>query len=65
MDFNSLAFLVFFCGVAVLTYCMPRKAKPLFLLIASYVFYLYKPENARLVMLLISATSSPTAAALP
>ncbi len=56
MDFNSLIFLGFFCGAAVLTYCFPRKLKPLFLLAASYAFYLYKPENARLVLLLISST---------
>lgn len=56
MDFNSLAFLGFFCGIAVLTYCFPRRAKPYFLLLASYAFYLYKPENARMVGLLVSAT---------
>lgn len=56
MDFNSLAFLLFFGGAAALTYFFPRKAKPYFLLLASYAFYLYQPQNARLVMLLISAT---------
>ena len=56
MDFNSLVFWCFFCGAAVLTYCFPRKAKPYFLLLASYAFYMYKPENAQLVLLLISAT---------
>ena len=56
MDFNSLAFLGFFAVAAILTYCFPRKAKPYFLLLASYAFYLYKPQNAKLVALLISAT---------
>lgn len=56
MDFNSLIFLGFFAGVAALTYCFPRQAKPYFLLLASYAFYMYKPQNARLVVLLVSAT---------
>ena len=33
MDFNSLIFLGFFAGVAALTYCFPRQAKPYFLLL--------------------------------
>lgn len=56
MDFNTLIFLGFFAGTAVVYYALPRMFKPLFLLAASYCFYLYKPENARLVTLLISAT---------
>ena len=56
MDFNTLIFLGFFAGVAVLTYCVPRQVKPYFLLLASYAFYLYKPENARLVWVLIAST---------
>lgn len=56
MDFNSLIFLGFFAGAAALTYCFPRQAKPYFLLLASYAFYMYKPQNARLVVLLVSAT---------
>lgn len=56
MDFNTLIFLGFFAGVAVLTYCVPRPAKPYLWLLASYAFYLYKPENARLVFILISVT---------
>lgn len=56
MDFNSLIFLGFFCGAAALTYCFPRKLKPYFLLLASYAFYMYKPQNAKLVILLMSTT---------
>lgn len=56
MDFNSLIFLGFFAAVAVLTYCVPTRIKPYFLLAASYLFYLYKPENARLIWVLICAT---------
>lgn len=56
MDFNTLVFLGFFAGVAVLTYCVPHAAKPYLWLLTSYAFYLYKPENARLVFILISVT---------
>ncbi len=56
MDFNTPIFLGFFAAVALLTYCVPRQAKPYLLLVASYVFYMYKPENARLVALLVSVT---------
>ena len=56
MDFNTLAFLGFFALTAVLYYALPKAIKPVLLLAASYCFYLYKPENARLVVLLISAT---------
>ena len=38
MDFNTLIFLGFFAGVAVLTYCVPRPAKPYLWLLASYAF---------------------------
>ena len=56
MDFNTPIFLGFFAAVALLTYCVPRQAKPYLLLVASYIFYMYKPENARLVALLVSVT---------
>ena len=56
MDFNSLVFLGFFAAVAVFSYCMPRQIKPYFLLLASYLFYLYKPQNAKLIGVLIAAT---------
>lgn len=56
MDFNSLVFLGFFCAVAVLNYVLPRFLRPVFLLAASYAFYLYEPKNASLAALLIAAT---------
>ena len=64
MDFNTLVFLGFLAVVTALYYLVPRPAKPYFLLAASYVFYLYKPENAALVVLLIGATVITWAAAL-
>ena len=56
MDFNTPIFLGFFAAAALLTYCVPRQLKPYLLLVASYIFYMYKPENARLVALLVSVT---------
>ncbi len=57
MDFNTLIFLGFLALVTILYYLVPKAAKPYLLLLASYVFYLYKPENARLVYVLICATA--------
>lgn len=64
MPFNSIIFVGFLAGVTALYYLVPRLAKPYFLLVASYAFYLYQPENARLVALLISATLVTWAAGL-
>lgn len=64
MDFNTLIFLGFLAGVTALYYLVPKGAKPYFLLAASYIFYLYKPQNAALVLLLISATVVTWAASL-
>lgn len=64
MDFNTLLFLAFFAGTAVLNYVFPRILRPYFLLVASYLFYMYKPENAALVALLAGATIITWAAGL-
>ncbi len=64
MDFNTLIFLGFLAAVTALYYLVPKGAKPYFLLAASYVFYLYKPENAALILLLIAATAVTWAGAL-
>lgn len=64
MPFNSIIFVGFLAGVTALYYLVPRLAKPYFLLVASYAFYLYQPENARLVALLLSATLVTWAAGL-
>ena len=56
MDFNSLLFLGFFAAAAVLNYALPRVLRPYFLLVASYAFYLYDPENAALCWVLVCAT---------
>ena len=57
MDFNTLIFLGFLALVTVLYYLVPKAAKPYFLLVASYTFYLYKPQNAKLVLVLICTTA--------
>lgn len=64
MPFNSIVFVGFLAGVTALYYLVPRLAKPYFLLLASYAFYLYQPENARLVALLLGATLVTWAAGL-
>ena len=40
MAFNSLHFLIFLPVVIILYFVLPKKAKPVFLLIASYYFYM-------------------------
>lgn len=39
MLFNSLEFVVFFLGVLILFYVLPKKVRYIWLLVASYVFY--------------------------
>ncbi len=56
MDFNTLAFLAFFAAVAVVYQILPKIIRPYLLLLASYGFYCYQPENLALVALLIGAT---------
>lgn len=64
MDFNTPLFLAFFAAAAVINYALPRVLRPYFLLAASYAFYLYDPDNAALVWLLLSATVITWAAGL-
>ena len=54
MLFNSLKFLVFFPAVVILYYLLPKKARNLWLLAASYVFYM--GWNAKYVLLLFTST---------
>lgn len=64
MPFNSIIFVGFLLGVTAVYYLLPRPVKPYFLLLASYAFYLYQPQNARLVTLLIAASLVTWAAGL-
>ncbi len=64
MSFNSAIFVGFLAGVTAVYYLVPRLAKPYFLLLASYAFYLYQPQNARLVVLLLAVTLVTWAAGL-
>lgn len=51
MLFNSLAFLLFFPIICVLYWMQPHKHRNLFLLIASYYFYMsWKPSYAVLIL---------------
>ena len=54
MLFNSVEFVLFLCSVLVVFYAMPRRARPLFLLAASYYFYAY--WNVKFLALLIAIT---------
>ena len=51
MLFNSVAFLLFFPFVTLLYYVIPRKGKTLWLLLASYFFYMC--WNAEYALLLL------------
>ena len=51
MLFNSAAFLVFFPAVTLLYFVLPRRVRPLWLLIASYYFYMsWNPVYALLIL---------------
>ena len=54
MQFNSIQFLVFFPAVLAVYFFIPRKARYLWLLAASYVFYM--GWNARYALLLAAST---------
>ena len=56
VSITTLLYLGFFAAVAVLNYALPRVARPYFLLIASYAFFCYTPENRALVPVLLGAT---------
>ena len=64
MEFNTPLFLGFFAAAAVINYALPRMLRPYFLLIASYAFYLYDPDNAALVWILLTTTAISWAAGL-
>ena len=54
MLFNSLKFLVFFPAVVLLYFVLPKRVRNLWLLVASYVFYM--GWNAKYVVLLFTST---------
>ena len=50
MDFNTLIFVGFFAAATALNYLFPRVLRPWFLLLASYVFYLYNAAGQLCVL---------------
>lgn len=56
MNFVTFAYLVFLVACFAAYYVLPKVARPFVLLAASYVFYLYDPQNAGFVVLLITMT---------
>lgn len=45
MLFNSLKFLIFFPAVVLLYFVLPKRVRNLWLLVASYVFYMAGTPN--------------------
>ena len=62
MQFNSQQFLIFFPIVLLIYFLLPRKARVVWLLIASYYFYMC--WNVKYVLLLLSTTVVTWAGAL-
>ena len=58
MNFVSLSFLLFLFVAAVCYYVMPKITRPFWMLACSYTFYLYDPENAPFVALLLGMTAA-------
>jgi len=54
MSFNSFKFLVFFPIVVILYYLIPKKVRPVWLVIASYYFYM--SWNAKYAILILAST---------
>ncbi|MCR5655792.1 MAG: MBOAT family protein, partial [Lachnospiraceae bacterium] len=55
MQFNSLEFLIFFPIVLAVNYALPKKVRYLWLLVASYYFYMC--WNAKYALLLLFSTA--------
>lgn len=62
MLFNSIEFLIFLPIVAALYFLLPNKVKNLWLLLASYFFYMC--WNARYALLILASTAATYACAL-
>lgn len=63
-SFFTLAFPVFLLGVCLVYFLLPRAVRPCWLLVCSFLFYLYDPANAGYVVLLIGTTAATWACAL-
>lgn len=64
MNFVTLAYLVFVACCFGAYYVLPKVSRPFVLLAASYIFYLYDPNNAGFVVLLFVLTAVTYGAAL-
>lgn len=53
-SFFAVAFLVFLAGTCLAYFVLPKAVRPYWLLVCSYLFYMYDPENASFVALLLS-----------
>ena len=52
-SFFAVAFLVFLAGTCLAYFVLPKAVRPYWLLVCSYLFYMYDPENAGFVALLL------------
>lgn len=57
MQFITLAFLLFLGAACLIYFVLPLSCRSFWLLVCSYLFYLYEPANVDFVMLLLSATA--------
>lgn len=64
MELFSVTFLIFLGGALLIYYLLPKIARPLWLLVCSYAFYLYGLAHVGYVALLASATLITWGAAL-
>ncbi len=65
MSFTSWEYLVFLPTLALLTFCVPRRARPLLLLVGSYVFYTRHQATGALVLLAVTAIAYGVGRGLP
>lgn len=65
MTFSSPTFLIFLFACTIIYYLLPQKARRIFLLLASYVCYMWAIPAYGLVVLCVTALSYGLARALP
>lgn len=64
MSFITAAFLLFLTAAGLLYYVLPKAVRPFFLLVCSYLFYLYDAANIPLIWALLGGTAVTYAAGL-
>ncbi|MEG1381077.1 MAG: MBOAT family O-acyltransferase [Ruthenibacterium sp.] len=57
MNFISLAFFVFLASACLVYFVLPKAVRTFWLLACSYLFYLYNPQNAGFIVLLLGTSA--------